>query len=211
MRKARTGQSRAMAGSAYSRGSACKFTTWSLKGVVGILGTYPSRGLRTSWELPGPNPRHESSTENACRSPTLLTMANAMARSWSQSWSGLIWSSPSGVTVTADAICPRSLWKCFSGTALLLCKDSRQFSIDWACSNERRAVRLTEFNSMPRKEILCTGENFLFSQLTWSPNMLRWQSTVTALETGPVWASRRGRWERECLLPLMEQGLPPPP
>ncbi len=77
MRKARTGQSRAMAGSASSRGSACKFTTWSLKGVVGTLGTYPGRGLRTTWELPGPNSRHESSTENACRSPTLLTVANA--------------------------------------------------------------------------------------------------------------------------------------
>ncbi len=78
MRKARTGQSRAMAGSASSRGSACKFTTWSLKGVVGTLGTYPGRGLRTTWESAGPNSRHESSTENACRSPTLLTEANAV-------------------------------------------------------------------------------------------------------------------------------------
>ncbi len=69
MRKARTGQSRAMAGSASSRGSVCKFTTWSLKGVVGTLGTYPGRGLRT---IVG------TSTENACRSPTLLTMANAV-------------------------------------------------------------------------------------------------------------------------------------
>ncbi len=77
MRKARTGQSRAMAGSASSRGSACKFTTWSLKGMVGTLGTYPGRGLRTTWESAGPNSRHESSTENACRSPTLLTVANA--------------------------------------------------------------------------------------------------------------------------------------
>ncbi len=66
-----------MAGSASSRGSACKFTTWSLKGMVGTLGTYPGRGLRTTWESAGPNSRHESSTENACRSPTLLTVANA--------------------------------------------------------------------------------------------------------------------------------------
>ncbi len=66
-----------MAGSASSWGSACKFTTWSLKGMVGTLGTYPGRGLRTTWESAGPNSRHESSTENACRSPTLLTVANA--------------------------------------------------------------------------------------------------------------------------------------
>ncbi len=77
MRKARTAQSRAMAGSAFSRGNACKFTTWSLKGMVGTLGTYPGRGLRTTWESAGPNSRHESSTENACRSPILLTVANA--------------------------------------------------------------------------------------------------------------------------------------
>ncbi len=35
---ARTGQSKARAGSA-SSGSACRLTTWSLKGVVGTLGT----------------------------------------------------------------------------------------------------------------------------------------------------------------------------
>ncbi len=34
---------------------------------------------------------------------------------------------------------------------------------------------------------------------------------TTVLETGPVWASCRGSWERECLLPLKEQGLPPRP
>ncbi len=67
-----------MAGSAFSRCRAPKFTTWSLKGVVGTLGTYRSRGLRTTWELPGPNFRHESLTENACRSPTLLIKANAV-------------------------------------------------------------------------------------------------------------------------------------
>ncbi len=66
-----------MAGSASSWGSARNLTTWSLKGVVGTLDTYPGRGLRTTWELPGLNSRHESSTENTCRSPTLLTMANA--------------------------------------------------------------------------------------------------------------------------------------
>ncbi len=32
---------------------------------------------------------------------------------------------------------------------------------------------------------------------------------ITVLETGPIWASYRGSWERGHLLPLMEQGLPP--
>ncbi len=41
----------------------------------------------------------------------------------------------------------------------------------------RRAVILTESNSTPRKEILCTGESLLFSQLTRSPNWLRSRST----------------------------------
>ncbi len=67
-----------MAGSPCSRGSPCKFTTWSLKGVVGTLGTYPGRCLRTMWESAGPNSKHESPTENACRSPTLLTEAKAV-------------------------------------------------------------------------------------------------------------------------------------
>ncbi len=99
--------------------------------------------------------------------------AHLGTRSWSQRWSGLIWSNPSGVIAAEDAICPRSLWKCFSGTALLRWRDSRHLSIDWARSSERRAVRLTESNSMPRKEILCVGESLLFSRLTWSPNRLR--------------------------------------
>ncbi len=36
--QARTGQSIARAGSASSRGGACRLTNWSLKGVVGTLG-----------------------------------------------------------------------------------------------------------------------------------------------------------------------------
>ncbi len=74
---ARTGQSKARAGSASSGGNACKLTTWSLKGVVGTLGTQPGRALRIIWESAGPNCKHESSTENACRSPTLLMEASA--------------------------------------------------------------------------------------------------------------------------------------
>ncbi len=111
--------------------------------------------------------------------------AHLMTRSWSQRWSGLIWSNLSDVTAAVDAICPRSLWKCFSGTALLHC------SIDWARSIERCVVRLTESNSMPRKEILCVGESLLFSQLIWIPNRLRWLSTVSLCSHNSArdWAS----------------------
>ncbi len=38
------------AGSASSEGSACRFTTWSRKGVLGTLITYPGWGLKTTWE-----------------------------------------------------------------------------------------------------------------------------------------------------------------
>ncbi len=78
MRKALTGHSNAKAGSASSEGSACRFTTWSRKGVVGTLGTYPGRGLKTTWEYSGPNTRHSSLTENAWRSPTLLMEVSAV-------------------------------------------------------------------------------------------------------------------------------------
>ncbi len=98
-------------------------------------------------------------------------------RPWSQCWSGLIWSRPSGTIAAAAAICPRSLWKSFSGTAVLPDKVLRQFSTDWARSWVRRAVWLTESNSMPRKEILCVGTSLLFSQLTRRPNWLRCLST----------------------------------
>ncbi len=50
MRNGLTWHSNAKAGSASSEGSACRFTTWSRKGVVGTLGTYPGRGLKTTWE-----------------------------------------------------------------------------------------------------------------------------------------------------------------
>ncbi len=103
--------------------------------------------------------------------------AHLGTRECNQCWSGLIWSNPSGVTAAADAICPRSLWNCFSGTTVLPPKELRQFSTDWARSSVRRAVILTESNSTPRKEILCAGESLLFSQLTRSPNWLRCRST----------------------------------
>ncbi len=73
------------------------------------------------------------------------------------------------------------------GTTLLPWKDSRQFSIDWARSIERRAVRLTESNSIHRKVILCAGESLLFSQLTRSPNRLRWLSTVSLCSHNCAW------------------------
>ncbi len=56
-------------------------------------------------------------------------------------------------------------------------KELRQFSTAWACSSVKRAVIPTESNSTPRKEILCTGESLLFSQLTRSLNWLRCRST----------------------------------
>ncbi len=54
MRNALTGHSNAKAGSASSEGSACRFTTWSRKGVVGTLGTYPGRGLKTTVRVDRP-------------------------------------------------------------------------------------------------------------------------------------------------------------
>ncbi len=65
----------------------------------------------------------------------------------------------------------------FSGTTFLPLKELRQFSTAWARSSVRRAVILTESNSTQRKEVLCTGESLLFSQLTRSPNWLRCWST----------------------------------
>ncbi len=50
MRNALTGHSNAKAGSDSSEGSACRFTTWSRKGMVGTVVTYPGWGLRTAWE-----------------------------------------------------------------------------------------------------------------------------------------------------------------
>ncbi len=50
MRNALRGHSNTKAGSASSEGSACRFTTWCRKGVVGTLGTYPGLGLKTTWE-----------------------------------------------------------------------------------------------------------------------------------------------------------------
>ncbi len=118
--------------------------------------------------------------------------AHLGSRECSQCWSGLIWSNPSDVTAAADAICPRSLWNCFSGTTFLPLKELRQFSAAWARSSVRRAVILTESNSTPRKEILCTGESLLFSQLTRSPNWLRCRSTKSlwSPNCSPDWARR---------------------
>ncbi len=50
MRNALTGHSNVKAGSSSSEGSACRFTTWSRKGVMGTLGMYPGLGLKTTWE-----------------------------------------------------------------------------------------------------------------------------------------------------------------
>lgn len=81
------------------------------------------------------------------------------------------------VTAAAAAMYPRSLWKSFSRAAVLLLNEFKQYNTDRARSFVRRAVWLTESNSIPRKEILCTRENLLYSQLTRSPNWLKWLST----------------------------------
>ncbi len=49
--------------------------------------------------------------------------AHLGTRECNQCWSGLIWSNLSGVTAAADAICPRSLWNCFSGATVLPLKE----------------------------------------------------------------------------------------
>ncbi len=51
--------------------------------------------------------------------------AHLGTRECNQCWSGLIWSNLSGVTAAADAICPRSLWNCSSGTTVLPLKELR--------------------------------------------------------------------------------------
>ncbi len=120
-----------------------------------------------------------------------LCHAHLGTRLWSQCWSSLIWSNPSSVTAAADAICPRSLWKSFSGAAVLPLNEFRQFNTDWTRSSVSRAVWLTESNSIQRKEILCTGESLLFSQLTRSPNRLRWRSTMSLCSHNWSWDCAR--------------------
>ncbi len=107
---------------------------------------------------------------------------------------------------------PQESLNCFSGTTVLPLKELRQFSTDWACSSVRRAVILTESNSTPRKEILCTGESLLFSQLTWSPNWLRCRSTrsLWSHNCSQDWArkSQSSSWGSWCPLPVTGQGRP---
>ncbi len=72
----------------------------------------------------------------------------------------------------------RSFWKSFSGTAVLSDKVLKQFNTNWAHSWVRRAVWLTESNSMPRKDILCIGTSLLFSQLSPKAQQLEHQVPV---------------------------------
>lgn len=62
-----------------------------------------------------------------------------------------------------DAICPRSLLNCFSRTVVFPLNVFRQFSTDYAGSFVRRAVILTEPNSIPRKEMFCTRGHWVLS------------------------------------------------
>ncbi len=86
------------------------------------------------------------------------------AMSTSGPGSVLIWSNPSGETAAADAICPRSLWNCFSGTTFLPLKELRQFSTAWACSYVRRAVILhtTHWLHTEKRDSLHRGELAIF-------------------------------------------------
>ncbi len=128
---------------------------------------------------------------------------------YSQCWSNLKWSNPSGMTAAADAMCPRTLWNCFSGTTFLPLKEFRQFITSWVHSSVRQAVILTESNSTLRREILCTGESLLFSQLTQSPNWLRCRSTKSLwlYNVSQDWAKIsqcRGSWGPWHPLPVAE-------
>ncbi len=56
------------AGSASSEGSACRFTTWCRKGVVGTLGTYPGRGSQDNVRVGRPEHKALLAYRNAWRS-----------------------------------------------------------------------------------------------------------------------------------------------
>ncbi len=60
----------------------------------------------------------------------------------------------------------------------------------------RRAVILTKSSSIPRKEMLCTGESLLFSQLTRRPRWLRcWSTRCLCTHTrSREWVSHRDSW-----------------
>ncbi len=75
----------------------------------------------------------------------------------------------------------------------------------------RHAVILTESNSTPRKEILCTGESLLFSQLTRSPDWLRCRSTESlwSHNCSLDWA-KIGQSSRRTLMPTSRSGVRAP-
>ncbi len=60
------------------RSSACRFTTWSQKGVVGTLGTYPGQGLRTRESSP-------ARTQGTLRSPKMLGGPRPFWWKWARS------------------------------------------------------------------------------------------------------------------------------
>ncbi len=73
-RSARTGQSKARAGSASSGGSACRFTTWSLKGVVGTRA-----GVSVlHWNQPAQTEGTNRRPKMPAGPPPLLIEANAV-------------------------------------------------------------------------------------------------------------------------------------
>ncbi len=67
-----------MAGSASSQGKRLQVHHLIPKGHGGNFGHISRPGVSWQCESAVPNSRHKSSTKNACRSPTLLTEANAV-------------------------------------------------------------------------------------------------------------------------------------
>ncbi len=83
-------------------------------------------------------------------------------------------------TITAvAATCPRSLWKCFSGTTVLPDKVLRQFSTNWARSWVRRAVWLTE--STPCREKRSSALARIYSFPNWPEGAERQELVLTYL------------------------------
>ncbi len=64
--------SNAKAGSASSEGSACRFTTWLQKGVVGTLGTYPEPGSQDNVRVDRPEHKALFAYRKCLEVPTFL-------------------------------------------------------------------------------------------------------------------------------------------
>lgn len=81
-------------------------------------------------------------------------------RSFSQSWSSLIWHWPSRHNVTAAAISPSVFWKHFNGGFSII--QTSWVSLLWPASAKRWACIEMALWLMPRKEIHWVGWSWLF-------------------------------------------------